>query len=92
MRRNTVSDVLAELGTEPSSTYFIVRVARVDTPREADAGGPGNRLDFQKSDGRSIVHPGATNSPRVMPETACASSSWDWWPGAESNHRHADFQ
>ena len=32
------------------------------------------------------------DSPRVMPETACKSKSWKWWPGTESNHRHADFQ
>jgi len=32
------------------------------------------------------------DSPRVMPETACNSWSWKWWPGTESNHRHADFQ
>ena len=36
--------------------------------------------------------PAATDSPRVMPETRCASKNWEWWPGAESNHRHADFQ
>ncbi len=32
------------------------------------------------------------DSPRVMPETRCVSKKWGWWPGAESNHRHADFQ
>jgi hypothetical protein len=32
------------------------------------------------------------DSPRVMPETGCVSKNWKWWPGAESNHRHADFQ
>ena len=34
----------------------------------------------------------APDSPRVIPETGCKSSSWKWWPGTESNHRHADFQ
>ena len=32
------------------------------------------------------------DSPRVMPKTRCKSISWKWWPGTESNHRHADFQ
>ena len=36
--------------------------------------------------------PPRTDSPRVMPETRCVSKNWGWWPGAESNHRHADFQ
>ena len=29
---------------------------------------------------------------RVMPGTRCESWSWKWWPGTESNRRHADFQ
>jgi len=36
--------------------------------------------------------PARTDSPPVMPENPCASKNWGWWPGAESNHRHADFQ
>ena len=30
-----------------------------------------------------------TDSPRVIPGTRFKSSSWKWWPGTESNHRHA---
>ena len=33
-----------------------------------------------------------TDGPRAMPATARKSSSWKWWPGTESNHRHAYFQ
>ena len=33
-----------------------------------------------------------TDSPREIPENRCVSKSWKWWPGTESNHRHADFQ
>ena len=36
--------------------------------------------------------PARTDSPPVMPENSCVSKNWKWWPGAESNHRHADFQ
>jgi len=34
----------------------------------------------------------APDDPRAMPGTFCESSSWKWWPGKESNQRHADFQ
>ena len=34
----------------------------------------------------------ATDGPRAIPGTRCESSSWKWWPGSESNQRHADFQ
>jgi hypothetical protein len=33
-----------------------------------------------------------TDGPRGMPGTRFNSSSWKWWRGTESNHRHADFQ
>jgi hypothetical protein len=32
------------------------------------------------------------DSPLAIPVTRFKSSSWKWWPGTESNHRHADFQ
>ena len=34
----------------------------------------------------------ATDGPRVIPGTRAFSMIWKWWPGTESNHRHADFQ
>ena len=36
--------------------------------------------------------PAAADSPRVTQKTACGSSKWEWLPGVELNHRHADFQ
>src|SRR5262245_40056251 len=36
--------------------------------------------------------PMRADSPPVMPENSCASKFWKWWPGAESNHRHTDYQ
>ena len=58
----------------------------------APAADPRDRPDFRQSDGRPVSAPARADSPRVMPETRCVSKNWGWWPGAESNHRHADFQ
>jgi hypothetical protein len=44
---------------------------------------------FRQSAGQPSMVP---DSPRVIPGTRCNSSSWKWWPGTESNHRHPDFQ
>jgi hypothetical protein len=33
----------------------------------------------------------AMDGPRAIPGIRCKSSTWKWWPGTESNHRHADF-
>jgi hypothetical protein len=39
-----------------------------------------------------VVDPCGQDLPgRGHPVAACGSSRWEWWPGAESNHRYADF-
>src|SRR5688572_26604351 len=38
------------------------------------------------------IAPARTDGPPVMPESRSVSKKWRWWPRAESNHRHADFQ
>ncbi len=84
---------LALASTAPPRRFPGIRFASLPPADSRPRRGPGASTHFPGVRWSvDSAPPAAGDGPPVMPETRCVSKNWGWWPGAESNHRHADFQ